>query len=172
MQIPSPIQQALDHGLPDLLAIGIVKDAAGKHNPITLSWIMQTSRMPPMLAISVAPSRHSFDALRLSKQFVIAYPAVGQEGETVLYGTASGRNMDKLVRGGTRIVPASKIDSVLMTDALANFECELAGEFVTGDHSIFVGRIVAAHVNNDRNVRRIYAFGYVDYASVERGGGG
>jgi flavin reductase (DIM6/NTAB) family NADH-FMN oxidoreductase RutF len=130
---------------------------------------MQTSRMPPMLAISVAPSRHSFDALRKAKQFVIAYPAAGQEEETVLYGTASGRNMDKLARGGTRVVPATKIDSVLMVDALANFECELAGEFVTGDHSIFVGKIVAAHINKDRNVRRIYAFGYVDYAPVERG---
>lgn len=169
MQVLTSIQQALDRGLPDLLAVGIVKDASGKHNPITLSWLMPTSRVPPMLAISVAPSRHSFAALRRAGQFVVAYPAEGQEEETVLYGTASGRGLDKLARGGTRVVPATKIDSVLMLDAVANFECELAGEFVTGDHSIFVGKIVAAHVNSDANIRRIYAFGYTDYAPVERG---
>lgn len=169
MQVLTSIQQALDRGLPDLLAVGIVKDSAGKHNPITLSWIMPTSRVPPMLAISVAPSRHSFAALRGAKQFVIAYPSAGQERETVLYGTASGRGVDKLERGGTRIVPATKIDSVLMLDAVANFECELAGEFVTGDHSIFIGKIVAAHINSDPDLRRIYAFGYTDYAPVKRG---
>lgn len=169
MQVLTSIQQALDRGLPDLLAVGIVKDSAGKHNPITISWIMPTSRVPPMLAISIAPSRHSFEALRHSRQFVIAYPSEGQERETVLYGTASGRGMDKLARGGTRLVPATNIDSVLMLDAVVNFECELAGEFVTGDHSIFIGKIVAAHVNSDPAVRRIYAFGYTDYAPVERG---
>lgn len=169
MQVLASIQQALDRGLPDLLAVGIVKDSSGKHNPITLSWLMPTSRVPPMLAISVAPSRHSFEALRRAKQFVIAYPSAGQENETVLYGTASGRSQDKFARGGTRLVPATRIDSVLMVDAVANFECELAGEFVTGDHSIFVGKIVAAHVNQDPAVQRIYAFGYVDYAPVERG---
>ncbi len=169
MQVAASASQCFQRGLPDLLAIGIVKDRHGRHNPITLSWIMQTSRMPPMLAFSVAPQRHSFEALRQAGEFVIAYPAEGQERETVLYGTASGRSMDKLARGGSRIEAATRIDSVLMTDAVANFECRLTDELVTGDHSIFVGEIIAAHINADPTRRRIYAFEYTDYAPVARG---
>ena len=32
-------------------------------------------------------------------------------------------------------------------DAAANSECRLAGEIETGDHVVFVGVIVAGHVN-------------------------
>ena len=169
MQIPAGTETAFDRGHPDLLSIAIVKDHHGRHNPITLSWIMRTSRMPPMLAVSVAPERHSFEAFRRSREFVIAYPAAGQERETVIYGTASGRSMDKLERGGSRVEPATKIDSVLMSDAVVNFECRLVDELVTGDHSIFVGEILATHVNADPDAGRIYAFAYTDYAPVLRG---
>jgi flavin reductase (DIM6/NTAB) family NADH-FMN oxidoreductase RutF len=64
--------------------------------------------------------------------------------------------MDKITECGTRTAPASKIDCVLFADAVANFECELESELETGDHVIFVGRIVASHMNEDPNVKRLY----------------
>jgi flavin reductase (DIM6/NTAB) family NADH-FMN oxidoreductase RutF len=168
MQIPASFHQGLSRGLPDILTIGIVKDAAGKYNPITLSWVMQTSWAPPLLVTSIAPSRHSFDAMRRSREFVIALPSESQIEATVLFGTASGRDMDKLERSGLATQPATKIDCVLLSDAIVNHECKLVDEFETGDHSIFVGEVVATHVNKDPAVRRIYAFAYTDYAAVKR----
>jgi flavin reductase (DIM6/NTAB) family NADH-FMN oxidoreductase RutF len=168
MQKTAGFHEGLRRGLPDILTIGIVKDAQGKYNPITLSWVMQVSWSPPLFAISVAPSRHSFDALQLSREFVIALPSESQNEATVLFGTASGRDMDKLERSGLAAEPASKIDCVLLSDAVVNFECKVVEEIEAGDHSIFLGEVVATHVNQDPGVRRIYAFAYTDYAAVER----
>ena len=55
--------------------------------------------------------------------------------------------------------PASVIDCVLLADAVANFECKLESELETGDHVLFVGRIVCSHVNQDSSLRRLYTIG-------------
>jgi len=41
---------------------------------------------------------------------------------------------------------------------VANFECRLIGEYTTGDHVIFVGEVLLAHVNPDSH-GRIYIVG-------------
>lgn len=48
---------------------------------------------------------------------------------------------------------------MLLTDAVANFECKLVSELETGDHLLFVGEVVAAHMNEDRAVGRLYSLG-------------
>jgi flavin reductase (DIM6/NTAB) family NADH-FMN oxidoreductase RutF len=60
---------------------------------------------------------------------------------------------------GTRTQPATAIDGVLLADAVANFECALESELPTGDHVIFVGKVVAAHVNDSGTTRRLYTIG-------------
>jgi flavin reductase (DIM6/NTAB) family NADH-FMN oxidoreductase RutF len=54
--------------------------------------------------------------------------------------------------------PAKAIDSVLLTDAVANFECTLDSETVAGDHIIFVGKVVASHMNTEAR-KRLYTVG-------------
>ena len=70
--------------------------------------------------------------------------------------------MDKITEFGGKTEPGKKIDCALLTDAVANFECKLAGELDTGDHVIFVGEVVASHVNPEKKIR-VYqvAGGYV-----------
>ncbi|MCJ7786639.1 flavin reductase family protein, partial [Patescibacteria group bacterium] len=53
---------------------------------------------------------------------------------------------------------AKVIDSVLLDDAVANFECRLVSETKAGDHIIFVGRIVVSHINTKRK-KRLYSLG-------------
>jgi flavin reductase (DIM6/NTAB) family NADH-FMN oxidoreductase RutF len=132
---------------PEQVAVAVAKDPAGKYNPITLGWVMQTSINPPMLALSVGKTRYSVQALRHARQFVVAFPSEKQQEEAMLFGTRSGRDTDKLAQAGSKTRPAEKIDGVLLEEAVANFECRLAGEFETGDHIIFVGEVVCAHVN-------------------------
>ena len=48
---------------------------------------------------------------------------------------------------------------MLLSEAVANFECVLETELTTGDHMLFVGRVVAAHVNADERVARLMNFG-------------
>lgn len=159
MQRKARLGEALASTYPGGITIAVAKDSTGKYNPITLGLFMQTSGNPPMFAISVAPERHTFDAIRRSGQFVLSYPSLEMAHDALYHGTHSGRDIDKLAQCNTRIEPAEMIDSVLLSDAAANLECELAGELESGDHVIFLGRVVASHVNVDPGVQWLYAIG-------------
>lgn len=158
MQTETTFAQAKATKYPEQIVIAIARDPAGKYNPIALGWVMQTSADPPMLAISVGKTRYSLQALRTSGEFVIAFPSERQEPETMLFGTKSGRDTDKLAEAGPKTQPASKIDGLLLADAVANFECTLVGELETGDHVILVGRVICSHVNQ-QPLRRLYTVG-------------
>jgi len=159
MQRQAGLGEALAGAYPGGITIAVAKDAAGKHNPITLGLFMQTSGDPPMFAIAVAPERYSFEAIRSSCEFVLSYPSLAMARDALFHGTHSGRDMDKLAACNTRTEPAAEIDSVLLSDAVANVECKLEGELETGDHVIFVGRAVASHVNVDPGAKWLYAIG-------------
>jgi flavin reductase (DIM6/NTAB) family NADH-FMN oxidoreductase RutF len=120
---------------------------------------MITSGDPPMLALSVGLTRHSLQAIRHRRQFVVSFPSVEMADDALFFGTHSGADMDKLANRQTPTQPATQIDGLLLSDAVANFECELESELPTGDHVLFVGRVVAAHANQDTSVTRLYSRG-------------
>ena len=151
-------EEAIKRKYPEPVAYAIAKDQDGNANPITLGWVMCTSHHPPMLAISVAFQRYSYNAIRHSKCFTVVFPNEKQANEALFFGTRSGRDTNKLAEYGTKTDPAVKIDSVILPNALANFECVLDGELVTGDHTIFAGRVVASHVNTEQ-IGRLYTIG-------------
>ena len=159
MQSEIPYEEAIKRKYPEQVAIAVVKDAQGKYNPITLGWTMITSHVPPMMVVSIGKTRYSLGAFRLSRAFVLSFPSSDMAPDALFHGTHSGRDMDKLSRCGTRTQPAKVIDGVLLADAVANFECVLESELETGDHFLFVGRVVAAHVNEDVELRRLYTLG-------------
>lgn len=110
---------------------------------------MRTSFEPPMLAIAVGLKAHSCETIRRSGCFTIAFPNEAQTNEACFFGAHSGKDMDKLKEFGTAASPATEIDSVILDDASANFECVLEGELITGDHVIFAGRVIASHVHTE-----------------------
>ena len=158
MQRRVDYSQAIASKYPEQIVIGIARDPQGKHNPITLGWTMIVSHEPPMMAVAIGKTRYSLQVFRRAGEFVIAFPSEHQQDEAMLFGTRSGREVDKLAAAGCPVVPASEIDSVLLADAVANFECKLVGELEAGDHVIFVGEVVCSHLNSEpRN--RLYTVG-------------
>jgi flavin reductase (DIM6/NTAB) family NADH-FMN oxidoreductase RutF len=158
MQKQADYKDAISLKYPEQVVIAIAKDFQGNHNPITLGWTMIASGRPPMMAVAVGKGRYSLEAIRSAGEFVIAFPSEDQADETMLFGTKSGRDCAKLAVAGTATQPASQIDSVLLSDAVANFECRLAGELEAGDHIVFVGEVVCSHTN-ERKLNRLYTVG-------------
>ena len=159
MQKEAEYSQAIKTKYPEQVVIAIAKDKDGKANPVTLGWTMIVSGSPPMMAIGVAKMHYSVEAINHSKCFTISFPSSEMAEEALFFGSKSGRNIDKFAEFDCETAPAKEIDSVLLADAVANFECELVSEHETGDHIIFVGRVVAAHMHRDAAVRRLYALG-------------
>ena len=151
-------KEALRTKYPEQCIITIAKDKNGKANPVTMGWTMITSESPPMMAVSMSKGHYTVQAVKHSKCFTIAYPSSEMANAVLFFGTRSGWDTDKFAEFNCPHEPAKVIDSVLLTDAVANFECQLENEFDTGDHFIFVGRVVASHANISPK-KRLYIVG-------------
>jgi flavin reductase (DIM6/NTAB) family NADH-FMN oxidoreductase RutF len=150
--------EAIKQKYPEQVVIVIAKDSSGKFNPITLGWTMIVSGKPAMMAIAVAKSHYSIETIRHSECFTVAFPSADMADDALFFGSNSGRDTDKLAQSECETQSAEEIDSVLLSNAVANFGCSLESEMVAGDHIIFVGRIVMSYVNTEAK-KRLYTIG-------------
>ncbi len=158
MQKQVEYEQAIKTKYPEQVVIAIAKDKAGKANPITLGWTMIVSGKPPMMAIAVAKTHYSIETIRYSKCFTLCFPSSDMAEAALFFGSRHGREVDKFAEFECAHEPAKVIDSLLLTDAVANFECTVESEGEAGDHIIFVGKIVASHTNTEPK-KRLYTVG-------------
>jgi len=119
---------------------------------------MIASGDPPMMAIAVAKTHYSVEAITHSQCFTIAFPSAQMAEAALFFGSKSGRDVDKFAEFECATAPATEIDSLLLADAVANFECTLEQRMHAGDHIIFVGNVVASHVNTEGK-QRLYTVG-------------
>ena len=121
MQKQVEYADAIKTKYPEQLVIAVAKDRNGKFNPITLGWTMIVSGKPPMMAIAVAKTHYSVEAITFAECFTIAYPSSEMADAALFFGSRSGRDVDKFAEFKCETVPAVEIDSVLLADAVANF---------------------------------------------------
>ncbi len=155
MQKQTEYSDAVKTKYPEQVVIAIAKDKNGKANPVTLGWTMIVSGNPPMMAIAVAKKHYSIEAITHSKSFTIAFPSSDMADAALFFGSKSGRDTDKFAEFDCKTEPAKAIDSVLLSDAVANFECTLDSQMSVGDHIFFVGEIVFSHINTESK-KRLY----------------
>ena len=155
MQKQVEYSEAIKTKYPEQVVIAIAKDKNGKANPVTLGWTMIVSGNPPMMAIAIAKKHYSIEAVNYSKSFTISYPSSEMADAAIFFGSKSGRDTDKFAQFDCKIEPAQKIDSVLLSGAVANFECELDSQTEAGDHIVFIGKIVCSHKNTEVK-KRLY----------------
>ncbi len=106
----------------------------------TAAWVMQVSFDPLLLVLVVNPSNASYPLLVASRAFSINVLGQGQLDHARRFGTASGRDVDKLAGVGWE--PAPRTGSPLLIEAVAYFDCELAERHRAGDHELVVGRVL------------------------------
>ena len=158
MQKQVEYSDAVKTKYPEQVVIAIAKDRQGKANPVTLGWTMIVSGNPPMMAIAVAKKQYSIEAITHSECFTIAFPSSEMAEAALFFGSKSGREIDKFAEFECETEPAKEIDSVLLADAVANFECTLDSQVPVGDHIIFVGTVVCSHMNAEPK-KRLYTVG-------------
>ena len=66
-----------------------------KANLITLAYVGKVCMTPPVIAIGIRESRHSFHLLEEHGEFVINYPSKDQIREMDYCGTRSGKDINK-----------------------------------------------------------------------------
>lgn len=129
-------------------------DSSGKPNIITIAWTGTVCSDPPMLSISVRPSRYSHQLISESGEFVVNIPSMQLLEKTDYCGVVTGREVDKFQATGLTPVPASKVKAPLIDECPANLECVVKQTLSLGAHDLFIAEIVACHVEETLVDRR------------------
>jgi flavin reductase (DIM6/NTAB) family NADH-FMN oxidoreductase RutF len=158
--------QALQRKYPEWIELVVSRGADGQVNAMPVGWSMIASGSPLLYAIAIHQRQYTAQLIRETREFVVAVPSAGMAKATLYCGTHSGRDGDKIEPSGLKLVPAAEVKIPLLEGAVCNLECKLYSEVETGDHVLFVGKVVAAHL--DKNVgQRLMNFGDDGWACAQ-----
>ena len=121
----------------------------GKPNIITLGMYMPISIRPPLVCIGVAPRRYSHGLIEETGEFVLNNPPISIEEQMHYCGVKSGRDVDKFAETGLTAIPSLKVRPPRIEECFGHIECKVVQRYVCGDHTLFVGEVVATSANED-----------------------
>ncbi len=124
-------------------------DENGRPNIITLGMYMPISHDPPQVVIGVSPKRYSHDLIAERGEFVINSPGIGIAERMHICGIKSGRDVDKFKEAGLTAASAQKVKPPLIEECYGHIECKVVNTVTCGDHTLFVGEVVAASIDED-----------------------
>jgi flavin reductase (DIM6/NTAB) family NADH-FMN oxidoreductase RutF len=132
----------INHG-PTVL---ITSKLGEKMNVMTAAWQMPVSFKPMLIAVSIGHERFSHKLISESREFVVNIPHLGIIQEVFCCGTHSGRDTDKFKVCKLTPLKAQKVNAPIIKECIGNIECRLYSHHEAGDHTIFIGEVVAASV--------------------------
>jgi flavin reductase (DIM6/NTAB) family NADH-FMN oxidoreductase RutF len=115
-------------------------------NLITLAWVARVVSEPPVMSISIRPSRYSYALIEELKEFVINIPNSGLIREMDYCGTRTGKTTNKW--GDLKLTKQKGIivNVPLIKEFPMNIECKVTKRVEYGTHVIYLGEVLAVHV--------------------------
>ena len=125
-----------------------VTDKEGKSNIITVAWAGTVCTNPPMVSISVRPSRYSYKILEETGEFVINLTNESLVKACDYCGVVSGRDVDKFAKTGLTPIPMEHIHAVGISESPVNMECKITEKRELGSHTMFIAEVVGVTVDD------------------------
>jgi len=122
-------------------------DRKGKPNIITITYITGANEDPPMVCIAVRPEKYSNHVIKDTGDFVVNIPTSELLAKIDYCGTYSGKNVDKFKKTGLTPKKSDRIKSPIIKECPINLECKLVQTVKLPSHDLFIGEIVALHVD-------------------------
>ncbi len=123
--------------------------AGAKANVFSLNRIASCNAEPPMISISVRPSRASHDLIDQLGEFVVNIPTPDLELVSDFVGTTTMQKTDKWADTGLTPLPATAVQPPLLAECPVNLECRVRHTLRLPSHSLFVAEVVNMHVDED-----------------------
>jgi len=118
----------------------------GVSNVMPAAFVTPLSFDPPLVGLAVHPSRHTHDMIKHSEEFALNVPARELLHHCQYLGSVSGREADKLELTKLPTFRARQVEAPLLEGCIGYIECGVQDAFTVGDHTLFVGNVVAAQV--------------------------
>lgn len=125
-----------------------VTDKEGKSNIITVAWAGTVCTNPPMVSISVRPSRFSYQILEETGEFVINLTNESLVKACDYCGVVSGRDVDKFAKTGLTPIPMEHVHAMGIDESPVNMECKITEKRELGSHTMFIAEVVGVTVDD------------------------
>ena len=148
-----------------------VTDGKGQDDIITVAWTGTICTNPPMVYISVRPSRFSRHMLMETGEFVINLTTEELAAVTDYCGVRSGRDVDKFKETGLTRERADIVKAPMIKEAPVSIECRVKEIKELGSHHMFIADVVGVTVDDkymdEKNKFNINETGLVMYSHGE-----
>ena len=90
MQKHVDIDKAIERKYPEQVVLVTSRGKDGKPNVMAVGWICVASGDPLMFILGIDEDSHTFELIRETKEFVVAYPHEFMKDETLIAGSCHG----------------------------------------------------------------------------------
>lgn len=118
-----------------------------KSNIITVAWTGIINTKPPMVYISVRPTRYSYDIIKNSGEFVINLTTKRLTYATDWCGVKSGKNVDKFKEMKLTKQKANIVKCPMIKESPVSVECKVREIKKCGSHDMFIADVVAINAD-------------------------
>ena len=119
-----------------------VADREGRPNIITVAWAGTVCTNPPMVSISVRPSRYSYDIIRETGEFVVNLTTEKLTRACDYCGVVSGRDVDKFAKTGLTPMAVEGVCAPAIAESPVNIACRVKETRALGSHTMFIAEVV------------------------------
>ena len=130
-----------------LVSCGTMENA----NITTIAWTGIINSEPPLIYVSIRPTRKSYEIIKEAGEFVINIPNERLVWQVDFCGTKSGKNIDKFKETNLQKEKASFVKAPLIKECPINIECKLTEIKHLGSHDMFIAEII--NINADEEFK-------------------
>ncbi|MGH7701317.1 MAG: flavin reductase family protein [Gemmatimonadales bacterium] len=130
----------------------------GEEHGMTANWVTQAAFEPPMIAVAVENTSKTIGMIRDSHHFAVNVLHQGQRDLAGKLGRSSAQAPQKLK--GIKTKPAPGADTPVLADALGWVECRLVTTLPAGDHTLVLGEVIEAGVENEGEALTLQEAGF------------
>ena len=145
-QIRSEVLKTIPYGFYITGVIG----ADGEANGFTTCWVSQVSFEPQQVILAVKKDQHTHDLVESGGVFSLNFLDTSQEDLARKF-TQTLAPEDGTV-GGSSYTLGEATGAPLFEEAFAHLECRVAGSMEAGDHTVYLGEIVAASLRRPADI--------------------
>ncbi len=126
----------------------VVVKGKEKLNALSVAWHSWLSFEPPLYMVAIGHTRYSYPLIKETGEFTANFLPLEKAHLYTLVGRTSGKDVDKFKEYSIETENFRGFGTPYLKDAVAAYACKVQKEFPTGDHSIFVARVLDFYMDS------------------------
>jgi flavin reductase (DIM6/NTAB) family NADH-FMN oxidoreductase RutF len=130
-------------------AVLVTSGTMENSNIITVAWTGIINTNPPMVYISVRPTRYSYNLILENKEFVINLTTENLAYITDWCGVKSGKDVDKFKEMKLTKQKANFVKAPLIAESPVSIECKVVEIKELGSHTMFMAEVLGINASKE-----------------------